>query len=197
MKKIKKYIYLLLVLFVAALNFNLILKPLKLVVGGTQGVAVIFNHLFKLSPSFIILIINVLMLIISFFTLKKETTFGTIEATFMYPILVKLTSFIPTIKVSNEWVILLVILAGIVCGVTGGLVYKLGFSNGGISVLPLLIEKYFSIHVYFSTFVINGIIVLFGIIYFGILKGVYSIIIILLQSYLIKKVLGYKRNVHD
>ncbi len=194
MKKIKKYIYLLFVLLVAALNFNLILKPLKLVVGGTQGVAVILNHLFKLSPSFIILIINVLMLIISFLTLKKETTFGTIEATFMYPILVKLTSFIPNIKVSNEWVIILVILAGIVCGVTGGLVYKLGFSNGGISVIPLLIEKYFSIHVYFSTFVINGIIVLFGIIYFGIIKGIYSIIIILLQSYLIKKVLGFKRN---
>ena len=184
MKKIKKYIYLLFVLLVAALNFNLILKPLKLVVGGTQGVAVILNHLFKLSPSFIILIINVLMLIISFLTLKKETTFGTIEATFMYPILVKLTSFIPNIKVSNEWVIILVILAGIVCGVTGGLVYKLGFSNGGISVIPLLIEKYFSIHVYFSTFVINGIIVLFGIIYFGIIKGIYSI----------KKVLGFKRN---
>ena len=149
MKKLKKYIYLLLVLLVAALNFNLILKPLKLVVGGTQGVAV------------------------------------------------KLTSFIPSVKVDGVWVILLVILAGIVCGVTGGLVYRLGFSNGGVSVLPLLIEKYFSIHVYLSTFIINGIIVLLGIIYFGILKGVYSVIIVLLQSYLIKKVLSFKkRNVY-
>ncbi len=197
MKKLKKYIYLLLVLLVAALNFNLILKPLKLVVGGTQGVAVILNHLLKLSPSLIILIVNVLMLIISFFTLKKETTLGTVEATFMYPILVKLTSFIPSVKVDGVWVILLVILAGIVCGVTGGLVYRLGFSNGGVSVLPLLIEKYFSIHVYLSTFIINGIIVLLGIIYFGILKGVYSVIIVLLQSYLIKKVLSFKkRNVY-
>ena len=45
-----KYFLLLLALFIAALNFNLILKPLHLVTGGTQGLAIILNHLLKLKP---------------------------------------------------------------------------------------------------------------------------------------------------
>lgn len=194
MKRLKRYLLLFLALFIAALNFNLILKPLKLVVGGTQGVAVIFNHLLKISPSLIILIVNIVMLIISYFTLPKETTYGTVLATFIYPLFVKLTSFIPAINASGIWIFLLVILAGVVCGVTGGIIYYLGFSNGGVSVLPLLIGKYFKINISISTFIINGLLVLLGGFSFGLKKFLYSIIIIFLQSFLIRKILGFKKR---
>ncbi len=192
MKQLKKYLLLLLALFIAALNFNLILKPLKLVVGGTGGIAVILNHILKVSPSLIILIINVIMLIISFLTLPKDTTYGTIIATFGYPLFVKLTSKIPTINVTGLGIFGLVIIAGIVCGVTGGIIYQLGFSNGGISVIPLLLNKYFHIGISISIFIINGIIVLLGCYYFGIVNCLYSIIIIFLQSFLIRKILNLK-----
>ena len=62
----KKYIILIISLFFAALNFNLFLKPLNLVTGGNQGVAIIIKHLTKLKPSFIILIINIIALIICY-----------------------------------------------------------------------------------------------------------------------------------
>ena len=39
--KIKKYLLLLIVLFIASLNFNIILKELDLVTGGTQGLSII------------------------------------------------------------------------------------------------------------------------------------------------------------
>ena len=47
----KKYIYLAILLLIAALNFNLILKPLELVTGGTQGLALLIYSLSKLKPS--------------------------------------------------------------------------------------------------------------------------------------------------
>ena len=166
--KFKKYIYLILSLFLAALNFNLILKPLELVVGGTQGVAIIINHLINVRPSLIILIINTIMLLLSFIFLSHETTYGTIIATFIYPLLVRLTSNIPFFNFNNGFNIILVIIAGIICGITGGIIYKQGFSNGGISIIPLLINKYFHIKVYLSTFIMNGIIVILGCFYFGI-----------------------------
>ena len=192
--KFKKYIYLILSLFLAALNFNLILKPLELVVGGTQGVAIIINHLINVRPSLIILIINTIMLLLSFIFLSHETTYGTIIATFIYPLLVRLTSNIPFLNFNNGFNIILVIIAGIICGITGGIIYKQGFSNGGISIIPLLINKYFHIKVYLSTFIMNGIIVILGCFYFGILKTIYSVIVIILQSLLIKIILRkYKK----
>ena len=88
MKKIYKYLYLVIILLVAALNFNLFLKPLKLVTGGTQGLAIILNQIFNIKHSTIILFINILMLILSYLLLSKKATFGTVLATFFYPLFV-------------------------------------------------------------------------------------------------------------
>ena len=88
----KKYLLLLIILLIAAINFNLFLKPLKLVTGGTQGVSIIINSFTNVSNSLLIFIINLLMLILSFIFLRKQTTFGTILATISYPLFVKLTS---------------------------------------------------------------------------------------------------------
>ena len=59
----KKYILLTLSLFFAAINFNLFLKPLNLVTGGTQGLVIIINKFLDIKPSILILIINIISLI--------------------------------------------------------------------------------------------------------------------------------------
>ena len=89
----KKYLKLLLILLIAAINFNIFLKPMKLVTGGTQGLAIIIHELIYIPHSTIVLIINLLMLILSYIFLKKETTLGTVIATISYPLFIKLTSF--------------------------------------------------------------------------------------------------------
>ena len=53
-----RYFYLALALFFAAINFNFILKPLELVTGGTQGLALLIHSFTKVNPSTLILIIN-------------------------------------------------------------------------------------------------------------------------------------------
>ena len=91
----KKYSILVIALLFAALNFNIILKNLNLVTGGTQGIAIIIEKITNLSTSKIIFIINITSLIISLIFLKKETTTSTIISTFAYPIFVKITSYKP------------------------------------------------------------------------------------------------------
>lgn len=185
----KRYFYLALVLLFAALNFNLILKPLELVTGGTQGLALLLHAVIFLKPSLLILIINVITLIISYFCLSRETTYGTIAATFLYPFFVKATSFIPVLKIIYHFEFLSAVVAGVVCGVTGGYVYLLGFSSGGVSTVNLLMNKYVKIKVALSNFLINATIILFGCFIFGIRKGLYSIIVITISSILINLIL--------
>ena len=191
MSKIKKYFFLMLALFIAAINLNLILKPLDLVTGGTQGLAILFYHILKISPSLSILIINILALVISYFVLPKDTTYGTVIATFFYPLFVKLTSGF-NIAIVDNYSFLFVILAGIICGMTGGIIYKLGFSNGGISIIALILKKYFHISIALTNFIVNGVIVLFGLYYFGFWKFLYALVVILLQSIFIKIILKKK-----
>lgn len=186
---IKKYLLLLLWLLLAALNLNLILKPLSLVTGGTQGLAIILNHLLKIKPSTIVLIINVIALIISYFFLSKASTSSAIISTFAYPLFIRLTSFIPTITFLEKHCLISSIIAGITCGVTGGFIYKLGFSSGGITIINLLVNKYLKIKIATSNFIINFIIILLGCYYFGFMKTIYSIIVITIGSLIINKVL--------
>lgn len=181
MKKIKKYIILLISLLFAALNFNLILKPLNLVTGGTQGLAIIINHLTNFSSTLIIFTINIIALILSLL-LPKKTTYSIIIASFIYPLFIKLTSNLPPL---NFNVLFLSFLAGIVCGTTGGLIYKEKFSSGGITIINLLLQKYLKIKVSITNFIINVLIIFTGYFYFGLSKSLYSLIVVTTSSIII------------
>lgn len=188
----RKYLYLSLLLLLAALNFNMILKPFELVTGGTQGFSLILSSILKIKPSTAILFINIFTLILSYFFLSKETTYSTIVSSVLYPFLVKLTSLFPNLFLIQNNQIIFIIMAGIVCGVTGGFIYKLGFSSGGVSSINLLINKYLNIKVATANFLVNACIIISGCFIFGIKKIIYSIIVIAVSSILINYIFPNK-----
>ncbi len=181
-------------LLLASLNFNLILKKLSIVTGGTQGLALIISKILNLETSIIILIINVLMLILSFKFLDKNTTYGTIFSTFMYPFLIRLTRNISLPFLNSFPVFILILLTAFLCGVTGGVIYKLGFSNGGISLIPLFVKKYFKVNIDITYFLMNTLIIILGIFTFGLLKSFYSIVVIFINSLIIRLILKRKNK---
>ena len=182
----KKYLKLLLILLIAAINFNIFLKPMKLVTGGTQGLAIIIHELIKMPHSTIVLIINLLMLILSYIFLKKETTLGTVLATISYPLFIKLTSFLD-LNISTN--LLNVIITGIISGLTNGYIYKLGFTAGGINTIAPIINKYKNIKIGTINLIINIVILLIGCLQFGIKKLLYAIVVIIINSILINLVM--------
>ena len=184
--KYKEYIYLIILLFVASINFNLFLKQFNLVVGGTQGLSIIINRIIPISHSVIILIINIIMLILSIIFMTKKMTLGTIFSTFLYPLFVNLTS---TLIIKNINIITSIIIAGIISGITNGLIYKLGFSTGGIGLLPPIINKYFKIKIGTIHLIINFIIFLLNIILFGLSNFIYSLFVIIINGIIINYVI--------
>ena len=187
---IGRYFILILCLFASAILFNLFLLPTKLVAGGMNGVAVLLYHFFNFTPSTVIFVGSLLMLILSFFFLGTEKTIGSIVATIIYPIFVSLTApLMVRFHIDTNEMLLLAILIGIISGITNGLVYRIGFSNGGINILNQILYKYFHISYSKSSFFINGIIVFIGGIYFGFNMVMYAIIILYINSIVIDKVM--------
>ena len=185
----KKYIILIISLFIAALNFNLFLKPLNLVTGGNQGIAIILKHITKLRPSLIVLIINIISLIISYIFLRKDTTLSLVIASLTYPLFIKLTHNLSLTIITNI-PILAAIIAGIICGITGGLIYKLNFNQGGISIINTLLHTYLKIKIPISNFIINTTIMLIGSFYFGFIKLIYSLIVISISNLIINTIMS-------
>ena len=185
-----RYIILILCLFVSSIVFNVFLLPTKLVTGGINGVAILLHNFFDFTPSIVIFVISLAMLVLSFFFLGKEKTIGSIVATIVYPLFVSLTEpLVVRFHVDINEMFLLTLLIGILSGITNGLVYRVGFSNGGLNILNQILYKYCHVSYGKSSLIINGLIVFLGGIYFGANMVMYAIIVIYINSIIMDKVL--------
>ncbi len=175
-----------------ALNYNLFLVPNNFVIGGTSGIAIILKKVFSLSPTLFIYISSLILIILSFIFLGKEETEKNIIGSILYPVFVSLTS--PIAKLLSNYLefdsmVIIVLIAGIICGIANGIIYKTGFTTGGSDILMKIINKYAKIPEGKSIFVVNIIIMIFGFIIFGANKFIYSLIILYLNSQLIDRIL--------
>ncbi len=179
-----------------AILYNLFLLPMKLVTGGTNGVATITNYLYGIDPALMILLLAIACAIISFMYLGFERTATSLVASIAYPVLVKLTSNITNlIQIDYSDVLLLVIFAAVLCGVANGLMYKSGYNNGGFPVISQILYDKYKISVANSSLVINVVIVLIGAMFFGTTNALYAIIYIYISNIVLDKVLlGISNN---
>lgn len=196
MKKIKKkklvsrYITLVFALTILSLVFNLFLASTNIVSGGINGIAIIFKNLYKIEPSIIMFIISAVLLIMSFIFLGVERTTGSIVSTFLYPLLVKLTSIVVNyIVIDLSDLIVISIFVGIIGGFANGLIYRTGFSNGGLPIISQILYDKFKIPPSKSSLIINGIIVFIGGLFFGWTMVMYALIIIYINSFVLEKVI--------
>ncbi|MDD4298599.1 MAG: YitT family protein, partial [Bacilli bacterium] len=191
---IKRYIYFILAVFLLASSYNLFILPNNLVFGGVSGIAVMMKNL--IDPSLFILIVNLSLLLISWFVLGKEKTMGTVVGVILYPLFIKITSNIEDIIVlENVDILLTALFAGFFSGVATGTILKNGFSTGGSDVAAQIISKIFKVSMGKAYIFVDGLIILFGGIYLGFMRVMYAIIILYIHSLMADKIiLGISDN---
>ena len=187
---IKRLFTLLLSLLVLSFVFNLLLLPTDLISGGVNGIAVITNYVYDIDPSIMIFLISLACLFFSLMYLGKERTAGSILATFIYPLFVKITAIITqNINIDYDDKFLIIIFAGVIGGLANGFIYKTGFSNGGLPIISQILYKYHKISIAKSSMIINSIIIIIGSIFFGWTTMMYAIILLSINNMMIDKVL--------
>lgn len=178
--------------FLLALCYNLFFLPNNLVVGGVSGLGIVFKELFGLNSQVFIYIVSIGLLIISYLFLGKEETQRVVIGTFLYPIFITFTAPITNILLSLltfKEILVTVILAGVLYGISNGLVYKFGYSTGGADVVVRLMCKYLHFSEGQGVLIVNSVIILCGGFVFGIDNAVYAIIILVICSSLVDKII--------
>lgn len=193
---IKRIIILLISLLVLSFVYNLLLLPADLVAGGINGIAIITNYVYEIDSSLMIFLISLSCLFFSLMYLGKERTLGSILATFIYPLFVKLTALLTqNITINYDDKFLIIIFAGVIGGLANGFIYKTGFSNGGLPIISQILYKYHKIPIAKSSMMINSIIIIIGSIFFGWSMLMYAIILVFINNLMIDKVLlGISNN---
>ena len=195
--KNKKHVVLfVLSILVSAINFNLLLKPISIVCGGSGGLALVVDKVTHISTSHIIAIVYVITVILSIIFLEKKTIASILLASILYPSFVYLTENITNIiHLNYNDVLLICIVSGIITGITNGIAYRFGYSPGGLGVIAPIFNKYFKTSVSMVNFIVNAIVVLLGAYYFGFNMVVYAIVLLYIGSYVCNLViLGLSNN---
>lgn len=177
-------------LVLSAFIYNLFMLPLGIVAGGTNSIATLTYYAYDINPAIMIFIITAACSILGFMYLGFERTAGTLLAGFAYPILVELTSKITKfIVVDTSDTLLIVLFASVLSGIANGLMYKSGYSNGGLPTISQVLFEKFKISITKSNLIMNATIVLIGGYFFGITNTLYAIIFLYIYNLITDRVL--------
>ena len=169
-RRVKDIININIGLLVATFAFSFFLDPNRLVIGGTGGIGTILNALTPLNTSLVILILNIILLLISLFTLGKAFFIKTVYASLMYPVFTFLWSLLFNVLFKNESPLtdgsidmtLIIIISSLLMGAGIGLTIKSGASTGGVDIIQYILLKYLHMPLSVSLIVVDGSIVVLG-----------------------------------
>lgn len=188
-KRVKRSVMFFIGVLISAVSFNLFIKPCHLIF-GVSGISIMTEKLYGIDPSIIIMIGNVLLLIMSYVFLGREDTRLTIIGSILYPVLIKLTDFIPKyISLGNTETIVVALCGAILSGIGTGLIFKNNFTSGGTDVLKQIFSKYGKMSYSKANFYSEGIIMFLGGLVFGFEALIYSLIALIVSGYVSDRVI--------
>ena len=173
-----------------AINYNLILLPNNLVIGGTSGLSIVLAPI--INPQLFIFISSVILIIISYILLGTDKTLKSLVGTFLFPIFTIITlplcdKLLPYFTFDNYF--LLIFLAGFLSGISYGIIFKMGYTTGGSDIMVQIVNEYFKISSGKASRFINTIIILTGGFTFGFTKLIYSVIILYINTEIIDRIM--------
>ena len=169
--------------------------PNDLAMGGGTGISLIVNHFFNIPISVFVLIFNIIMCVIGAALLGKKFAVTTAISTFYYPfILGVFQNVIGSYSATND-IFLNTFFAGLLMGLSLGIVVRAGASTGGMDIPPLVINKYFGVSVSSAMYVCGCIILAVQLTFRDTEKILYGIVLIMITSLVLDKmiVLGKQR----
>lgn len=175
--------------FLYALTVKLFLLPAGLVTGGTTGIALTVNYLTDSSISAFVLLFNILMLLLGFFSLGKAFAVTTLASTFLYPLSLELLDRLLGDYILTQDILLCTLFSGLGIGTALGIVIRSGASTGGMDIPPLILHKTLRIPVSVSMYAFDVCILLSQALFRPAENILYGIVLVLIYTLVLDKMM--------
>jgi uncharacterized membrane-anchored protein YitT (DUF2179 family) len=128
--------------FMYALGITQFIMPHKFVTGGLTGVGVLLNYAFNFPVSASVLILNTILLLISFRILGSEFLIKTIIGVVSLAFFIGMFEGFSWEPIMTNEPLIAGLIGAIMCGVGVGLVLSVNGSTGGTDIIVMIINKY-------------------------------------------------------
>ncbi|MBQ7203418.1 MAG: YitT family protein [Eubacterium sp.] len=134
--------------------------PHNIVMGGTTGIALVAAKLFGADTALVVFLLNLALLVLGLVVIGRKLFFTSIASTVLYPVFLAVMQRIPGIDSFTDNTLLAALFAGVLMGVSLGLVMRVGSSTGGMDIANLVLAKWFhkgvAIFVYITDIIVVG-----------------------------------------
>jgi uncharacterized membrane-anchored protein YitT (DUF2179 family) len=175
-KKIKEFVLITFGMILVAAGMYFFLMPNDFATGGVNGLGIIINHYIPSLPVGLLMILMNIILFIIYVSLGLS---GMIWAmAYIYPIKAPL----------SDDMLLQLIFGILISGVGMGIVFDQNASTGGTDIIAKIIHKFFHVDIGKAVLMSDFIITIFAVFTFGITKGLYAILGVIMNGYVIDNV---------
>lgn len=156
----KTVIYIILGNAILAFLVAAFIIPHNIIMGGTTGIAIVLSKFFNFDTAVFVFILNAILLILGLIIIGKKLFFTSVASTILYPVMLALFQRIPGIDKLTDNTLLASLFAGVLMGLSLGLVMRVGSSTGGMDIANLILSKWthksVAIFVYLTDIIVVG-----------------------------------------
>lgn len=165
------------------------IRPHGIIMGGTTGMSLSFEHYLGFDLSITLTIINVLMFLLGFLFLGKKFAMTTILSTFLYPMFLSIFLAVPGLgNITDDLLVASICGAGLL-GIGLGFLLRMGASSGGTDIPPLILNKLFHIPVAVTLYAIDTTVLLTQVPFSTTEQMIHGILFTVLTSIVVNKVI--------
>ena len=168
--------------------------PHDIIMGGTTGIAIVLNRIIPVETATLVLIQNVGLLILGLAVLGKKFFFTTVASSVLYPVFLGIMQKIPNIDKITDDTLLASLFAGVLMGISLGLVMRVGSSTGGMDVVNLVLHKWLHIPIAILVWATDIIVVGGQALFVKPEKTLFGIVVLVLEAYALDKVMIFGKS---
>lgn len=187
-KNIVRYLNVIIGCLLIAISVDFFVIPNNLLTFGINGFSTLLYYLNGMNPAINILILNLIVIIIGTLYFNKNTIKNYLLPSLLIPAFIFILN--PIVKmyvIKLPEMLLVIIVAGVLCGYGYSLIYKQGFHAGTIYLLEEVIGELTHFHSKIYSWIIDIISLVIALLLFGYHIALYSLVIIIIAKYMITK----------
>ncbi len=141
---------------------------------GVSGLAVLSNYVWGISPSWVILIGNAILMLWAWRELSPRFVIWTLFSIILFSFLIKVFEFIPFLNLNDKF--MAAVVSGVIKGFGAGLILRMGASTGGLDIPGMALRKRYGIEMGQFSISCNSVILLLSAFVVGIQSTIYGVV---------------------
>lgn len=191
-KVLKEYVLMTLSICLLDLGIYFFKFPNNFAFGGVTGIAMIVNHLTNgaISNGSFVLIMNCILLVVGFLFVGKDFGIKTVYCSLLMSLGLKFLEFVYPMKAPfTSEPLLELVYAVALPAIASAILFNIDASTGGTDIVAMLLKKYTSLNIGRSLLIVDSVLTISTIYFFGIQTGLLCCLGLMVKSLVIDSVI--------